>query len=458
MATDECRTYSEQLAEFAANLKFSDIPSEVVGKMKLHFLDAVGIALAATRADAPRPVVLVAEEMGGLPESSIIGSLKKVAAANAAMANSALVHSLDFDDTHLEAHIHVSSFIVPTALAMAERVGASGKAAIEAAVAGVEVACRIGLAFRFPTNDRGIHTTGLVGPHGAAVVAGKAMGLSAKEIAMALGIAGSVSSGLLQGTVDGAKQKVFHPPWGCHGGILAARLASRGLTGPHRVYDGVYGLYTAFFGPDSYDGYKLVDGLGKEWETANIAFKFYPGGHGIHYFMETLHELWEGGLRASDIAEVILVINERRKQAHFSEIKYAPPDEYVAKFSMPYMSARILLDGDLGLDSYSAEMRQQPEVVDLLKRVKYIIKPDAMDPGKEGAVIVKKKDGSTLEHRSKGIRGTPEKPAKPEDVHKKFLRNATQSIGRGDAEKILRMFERLDELDNIADLMKTLKV
>jgi 2-methylcitrate dehydratase PrpD len=115
------------------------------------------------------------------------------------------------------------------------------------------------------------------------------------------------------------------------------------------------------------------------------------------------------------------VINEHRKQAHFSEIKYAPPDEYVARFSMPYMTARMLLDGEIGLDSYGAEKRGQPEAVDLLKRVTYVIKDGAMDPGKEGTVIVKKKDGSTLEHRSKGIRGTPQNPAKPEDVHQKFL-------------------------------------
>jgi 2-methylcitrate dehydratase PrpD len=459
MSRSKHSSYSEQLAEFVVKLKFSDIPSNIVDKMKLHFIDSVGLALAGSKEATPRQIVLLSQRLGGPPESSIIGSLKKVAASNAAMANSAMMHSLDFDDTHLGAGIHVSSFVIPTALAMAEQAGASGKAVIEAAVSGAEVACRMGLAFlRYKPNDRGIHTTCIISPHGAAVVAGKLMGLNAKGLAGALGIAGSMSSGLLQGNIDGSAIKVFHPPWGCHGGILAACLSDMGFTGPPHVYEGTYGLYSAFFGPDSYDGNRLVKGLGRVWETNNISFKFYPGGHGIHYFLESIRELRQGGLRASEIGEIVLVINEHRVQAHFSKVKYAPPDEYTARFSMPYEIARMLLDGELGLDSYDAKNLGQREVLDLAKKVGYIVKPDAMDAGKEGTVIVKKKDGSTLEYRAKGIRGTPQRPAAPEDVHKKFLNNATRSMSRNRAEKSLQMLQRLDTLADIADLIKTLKV
>jgi 2-methylcitrate dehydratase PrpD len=460
MARGESSSYSEQLADFVSNLKFSAIPQKVVDKMKLHFIDSIGLALAGVKEAPARQVILLAEALGGPPESSIIGSLKKIAAPNAVMANSGMLHAMDFDDTHLGAHAHISSFIIPTALAVAEQFRQSGKALIEAAVAGAEVACRIGLACRESPNDRGIHTTCFISPLGAAVVAGKLMGLDRNGQTTALGIAGSMSCGLLQTQVDGTTLKSFHPAWGSHGGILAVRLVGVGFTGPRHVFEGVYGLYNAFFGPDAYDPNKLIGGLGQVWETNNIAFKFYPGGHGIHHFLDSVRDLRQKGIKTDDIEKITLMVNEFRKNAHFEppEIKYAPPTGYIARFSMPYMIARMMLDGELGPNSYDADKLVQRDVLEFAKKVTYEVKPGAMDMGKEGTVVVKKRDGSTFEYRASGIRGTPQRPAEPKDIREKFMRNATRSLSKERAEEILKMLEHLEDMADITDLIKALKV
>ena len=165
--------YSQAIARFLCGLKLEDVPQGVVDKAKLVFLDTLGVALASSTMDFGRMVMNVAQKLGGAPASRLIGSPLKVAAANAVLANGTLAHGLDYDDTLEEAIVHTGCCAGMTALAVGEELRADGKAVLEAAIAGTEVMCKIGLVAPGKFHARGFHPTALCSTFGAAAAAGK---------------------------------------------------------------------------------------------------------------------------------------------------------------------------------------------------------------------------------------------------------------------------------------------
>lgn len=271
-------TYSQKLSDFVYNLKFDDLPQDVVEKTKLHILDTLGVALAAESEDFTRIMMEVAKSMKGPAESTVWGSKVRLPAANAALVNGTMAHGLDFDDMHRAASTHLSVFVVPTALAVSETREISGKQTIAAVVAGYEAGARIGLAALGKLLLRGWHPTGVFGAFTSAVVAGKLMGLNVQQTAVAMGIAGSQASGLAQWIEEGSWTKRMHPGWAAHSGIIAALLAAKGYDGPLRILEGSKGLYHSFLHEGHFDLTKLTEGLGERWETRQICLKIYPSG------------------------------------------------------------------------------------------------------------------------------------------------------------------------------------
>src|SRR4029077_3580130 len=131
-------TASQQMAEFVAELRYEDLPSDVVAAAKRHILDAVGVALAASAIGAGAPVIEMTRSWAGARESSIIGYDFGAPAPWAALANGTLTHALDYDDTHVESVVHPSAFVVPAAMAAGEEIGARRRALIVAAGAGAD--------------------------------------------------------------------------------------------------------------------------------------------------------------------------------------------------------------------------------------------------------------------------------------------------------------------------------
>ena len=248
-------------------LRLGDVPPAVAAQARLLTLDTLGCALAAARYDFSRAVRETAERLGGPPESGLVGSKTRVSAANAALANSTLAHGLDFDDTREDAIVHTGSVVVPTSLAVAEAVSASGRTALEAIVAGVEVMCRVGLAVPGRFHARHYHPTALAGTFGAAAAAGKLHRLTEDQLVRAFGICGSQAAGIIEYLADGSWTKRLHAGWAAHAGVVAALLAQSGFTGPESVLEGEHGFYRAFAGghePARLD--ELLASLGAVWE------------------------------------------------------------------------------------------------------------------------------------------------------------------------------------------------
>src|SRR5262249_9428487 len=208
-----------------------------------------------------------------------------------------------FDDTREDAIVHTGSVAVTTALAAGEAVGASGRAVLEAVIAGVEVMCRVGLAVPGKFHARHYHPTSLCGSFAAAAAAGKLHGLTDDQLVHAFGICGSQASGIIEYLADGSWTKRLHPGWAAHAGLLAVHLARSGFTGPETVFEGAHGFYEAFAGGS--DHAKLVglaETLGTTWEIEQLTFKPYPCGSIAHPYMDCAARLRERhGLKPEQI-------------------------------------------------------------------------------------------------------------------------------------------------------------
>ena len=204
--------YSQTIAKFLGGLKLEDVPQGVVDKAKLVLLDTLGIALASTTMDFGRMVMSVAQQLGGATSSRVIGSALKVAPANAVLANGTLAHGLDYDDTLEEAIVHTGCCAGMTAMAVGEELSASGKAVLEAAIAGTEVMCNVGLVAPGKFHARGFHPTALCSTFGAAAAAGKLYGLEPPQWSDALGLCGSQSSGIIEYLAEGVRRLLDSVP------------------------------------------------------------------------------------------------------------------------------------------------------------------------------------------------------------------------------------------------------
>jgi 2-methylcitrate dehydratase PrpD len=288
-------TASEILAEFAAGLRPEHISAPVAAAAKRHLLDVLGVALASSPMPFARMALQTAAALGGQGDGSVIGFADRLPPVWSALVNGALAHGIDFDDTHEESVVHVSCSVAPAALAAAEMSGASGARFLTALVLGMETAVRLGLAAPGRFHDRGFHPTGVCGAFATTLVAGTLAGLPAAALADALGLSGSMASGLMEFLTDGTWSKRIHSGWAAHSGLVAARLASTGFRGPRAVLDGRFGFYRSHLGDEGWNAERVTADLGRRWHMMEIAIKPYPACHMTHAFIDCAASLRRGG-------------------------------------------------------------------------------------------------------------------------------------------------------------------
>jgi 2-methylcitrate dehydratase PrpD len=440
-------TAAERFATWALELELEAVPPPVVEAAKLHMLDVVGCGLAAHGLDVATEGRSTMAELGGEPEASVIGLDTRLPAANAAFANAMLCHGLDFDDTHSDSVSHVSTVVVPAALALAEARGVNGRELLTAVIAGNEIVTRIGMARPGAFHERGFHPTAICGIFGATAASARLGGLSAGDAASALGIAGSMASGLFAYLDDATATKPIHPAWAAHGALLAARLVAHGAEGPPGVLEGRFGVFHAFLDTRIDLEPQLAD-LGERWETPRIAFKAYPACHFIHGSLGATATLCDG-VDAGEIEDVVVTVPEAGVSLVLEPAasKVAPRNDYEGKFSLQYSTAAMLVHGRVGLATYTPEALGDPQVLDLARKVRYETKEYASYPAAfPGGVRILLRDGRALEADLPHQLGAPGNPMSPQQVREKFRENAALA-GSG--------FDRLEEilaLEEVADV------
>src|SRR5437660_11782482 len=268
-----------QLAEYAAGLKYEDLPAPVVQRAKDTIADTVATILFGYDLPWSRIIVDYAKRNGAGGRSRILGAGEvPVHEPAAALANGALAHAFEMDNlTQPNSGSHPGATTFSAALAIAQERGIGGRELIAAVVAGWEVMIRIGRATKHSNERRGFHAPGTTGPFGGAIAVGKLLKLDAAAMTNVLGIAGSLACGLLEFAKSGtgAMVKRLHLGRAAESGVLAASLAGAGFTGPASVLEGEFGFLRVFCGSE-FDPHELTDGLGDSYASRSIMLKRFP--------------------------------------------------------------------------------------------------------------------------------------------------------------------------------------
>ncbi len=422
-------------AEFVLGLTIDAIPDDVIAAAREHVLDALGVGLAAASLAEGRALGESVARLGAGGTSTALGRAAPLPAAQAALLNGALIHSLEYDDTHMAAIVHGSAVLAPAALAVAEAEGASGRAMLAAYVAGWEVFARLGLAAPGAFQARGFQITAVGGPFVSALVSAALTGLSAGQTIAAQGIAGSQASGVFEYLAEGATVKSLHPGWAAHGGIVAAELARGGMTGPSSIFDGRFGFYRIFAGDEDAPARLRTSfgDLGRHWHLSEVALKAYPCCHYIHPFLECLAGLMADGLGAADIAAIRCRVPPEEAPIICDpwDRKQAPATGYDAKFSLPYCLAVLLVDGRLDVGTFATGPGQA--ALALAQRIEWSPLEGTGFPERFAARIeVDTVAGETLRAHIDDVRGGPARPLARTEIEAKFRANAGRTL-RGEA-------------------------
>lgn len=417
---------TRELAEFAANLRFEDIPDDVVQRTKQLILDVSGVMVRARNDAESTPSLVASMQQLGLVggECSVFGDAKGYAASAAALVNGTLAHSLDFDDTHAEGSLHSSAPIVPATMAAAEIVGASGKDLITATVAGYEIQIRLSIALSPPDHyDRGFHPTATCGVFAATAGAGKLFGMDADGIESAFGIALSQSAGSMQFLADSAWTKRSHVGQAASNGLICASMAANGFKGPADAFEGNWGLFKSH--TPKADPAKATEGLGEYWQTLRLAVKPYPSCRYTHAPMDAIIELKEEhGIEAADVEEVEVGVSETgwKIVGNPAAEKQAPASIVDGQFSMPFCGAVTLLEGKLVWDDYARHL-ENPATREMCKRIKTVADPWAegeFPDNMAGVVRIRMKDGTEYEKKVVCPKGEPGNFLTDDELRTKF--------------------------------------
>ena len=366
---------AEEFSQWAAALVPDRIPAAVRRALDSSLLDVVGLCLAARHTDYVRAALAAWDGAGAC---TAVGHQRRMDAAGAALLNGLAAHGEDYDDTFEGTPVHTGVVVFPTVLAACEANGRAGVHALLGAAAGAELMCRMALVAPTAIHRAGFHPTAVIGAMGAAAAASVALGHTPRQITDALGIAGSMASGIIEYLAEGTWTKRLHPGWAAQSGLRAAALARAGFTGPRTVLDGEHGFFHAF-GVDSIvpDLRHLTAELGSLWHAASIAFKPYACGTMAQPYIDCAIRLAREGLRAGDIESIACNVGEgtvhrlwepAREKAH-------PSSAYSAKFSVPFCIAVGLLDRAAGLAQFTESRAADREIRALAEKVRYRVDP-----------------------------------------------------------------------------------
>ena len=416
-----------RLAELCRSTSWDSLPASVQERARLHVLDTVGLALAAHTQDFAAPTLAGITAAGAAGECTLIGDSRRLAPRDAALANGFLMHGLDYDDTHPASIVHPSVVGLPAALAVGEHLDAAWNDVLAAYVLGVEASIRIGAAAQGGFHHAGFHATGIVSHFGAALAAGKLLGLDAAQLVAAQGIAASTASGVQVFLEEGAWSKRLHPGWGALAGITAAHLARNGFVAPTRPYEGRFGLFDSHLHDDTAALEKMLAGLGEHWQLLDTAIKPYPVCHFIHGCLEAALEL-HGHCSPDEVRQVIawLATDTLPIVAEPAAAKQRAATEYEAKFSAQYVVAKALLYGRFGLAELTPAALSDPATRELAARVDCRADPETRFPTYfSGGVTVVLQDGRELRRHVPINNGAGTRALAAEDIKTKFLANAT---------------------------------
>ena len=457
-AVSETGAVTQRLAALLASTSYADLPAAVTEEAHRATLDWLGSALAGALEPPARLAQHVARGLGTSTEATMFAAGRGSAPA-AALANGVASHILELDDLHKGSTLHAAAPVIPAALAVAEREHADGRAFTLAVTLGYEAALRIGEAVN-PSHYRYWHPTGTAATFGAAAAAGSLMHLTVAQMLDALGSAGTQAAGLWEFNADGAMSKHLHPGKAAFNGVLSADLARIGFTGATRILEGERGFFRATAA--SYDATRITDGLGERWKIVENCYKLHSCcGHTHTAIDVALDVRARRGWSAAEALDAVERIEIQTYGPGYEIVKEANPrTPYQAKFSIAYCVAAALLEGNVGLEQFSAERFATDGVSDraiatLLSRTAVGVHDDltARYPARWPArVVLVLRDGTELRGASDYPRGNPENPVPTRVLEEKFLAVVAPRYGDDFAHRALAAVAALHDCRDVSTI------
>ena len=448
---------TNRLAEHALTLQFEALPPEVVQQTKGLFMDFLAVALGGRQvAESSAPIMqgMVDLTGGAKGKSTVLGEADRYPAHYAAMMNATLAHSMDYDDTHRVAIMHTGAPMFATLLALGEEHGVSGKEFLAAAVAGYDIANKIGKAHGPAMHHRGFHPTATTGIFACTAAGARLMGLGEKEAANAMGLNVSQAAGSQQFLVDGAWNKRLHTGLTAHNAILSLVMARRGYYGGSGPIEGKFGYFN-LYSNDELDASAALAGLGSEWEVMNMAVKPYPCCRYNHATIDAVRDIvQEQGLGPADIDAINIEMGPTGYDlvANPPGEKRRPGNIVEGQFSIYFAAAAAALD-PYTWDSYG--LLGSPEAERLMDVT--TVGVDESDDTMGSRVEVVAAGGRRTRRAVPLPKGEPENPMSWDEMEAKFTEWADGVIGPEKAGAVVKAIGGLEGLGSIRELTDDLR-
>jgi 2-methylcitrate dehydratase len=449
----------EQIVDFAINLKYEDLPNEVVSHVKRFFLDSVGCAFGGCDTDDVSIYREYYQSIGGSPDASVFAMEQKLPAAHAAMLNALMIRTLDYNDIYWEEDPSHPSDLIPAALTPAELLGKNGKDVITAIALAYEIEMRLCEIAHPGIRERKWHHatfTAFVAP----LVAAKVMGFEKTEIMHAVGIGGchqatfgAVAAGqltMMKNTVD---------PMAVQGGVEAAILAGRGYSGPHHVLEGKEGL-SETIDSVSWDLESLVCDLGKRYRILRGSMKAFPTEALTHSPISAIMKIQEEQtIVPEEIEDVTIATIARAADILADSTKYHPTARETADHSLPYCIAAMLLDGELTPEQFSVKRINKPDIQQFMSKINVVVDPafETMFPEKKPAsAIVRLKNGDKFSAEVDYPKGDYRNPLTDEEIWAKIRPLMEGCTTSAHAEQIVDVIQDMEQVADIHAFMNIL--
>ena len=454
---------TQEIAGYVARTRYRDIPSDVIQLARGFILDGLGVALAGSTDQCARLVQRHVRRMGGSAECSIVGTSASAPAPQAALANGVAGHAMDYDDTQLSTSkeavygllTHPTTPVLAAVLAVGQKQKITGAEFVLAYVVGVEVECRIADAINPRHYQSGFHSTSTMGGLGAAMAAGKILGMKEPQLLMTLGIAASMASGLRENF--GTMTKPLHAGRAAENGVTAALLARDGFTAARNILEARRGFFNAMAG--GFDENKVSGRLGSPYfmKQPGISIKPYPSGSLSHPAQDLILDLVRAhDLKAEDIEHIEVGTNSNVPNALIYPM---PKTALEGKFSIPFCMAIAVIERKAGIAQFQDRKVRDQKVMELMKRITLYVDEELERLGYDqvrSRIRVKLKDGRVVGDRYDVARGHPTKPMSWAELTEKFRDCAGLVLSRKKVDETIRLLEQFQNLKSLRPLVRAL--
>ena len=475
------KSISRQIAEFAVNLKYDDIPDDVIYEVKRYLYDSIGCAFGSMKTHDVNVILDIYREMGGSSESKVIGFGDELPAVNTALINSLMIRALDFNDIYWKDDPSHPSDIIPAALSTAEKMNSSMKDVIVAIVLAYEFEQRLCLFAKPGVRERKWHhatLTQFVSP----IVAGKILGLTVDQMVNAIGISGCHNHTIgcpTAGKLTMMKNTV--DPMAVQSGVFAALMAQKGYSGTEKVFEGKEGFMDAFIGWNAkdetlnptdmegrdgvsswaWDVEALVSELGKDYKILECGMKAFPTEALTHTHIScALNAMINNDLVYTDIKEIKVTAFAQAYDILFDPTKYRPESRETADHSLPYCMAAAIVDKKITTDSFSDEKLKDPKIFEVIDKIKGepSLEFEKMFPAKQPSkVVITTNDGQEYSEYLEYPKGDPREPMTMDDLENKFNSLAGDSFNQDDLNSLKELIFNCENI-SARDFMSRLVV